>query len=163
MKCPYLQLVSFNVIKKLKKCKAVDWILYCLMKDIMFVVGISFQENRCSWEWVHMSGLKYKPTVMVVSCMNKNISEEEKCGPVFAKLLGCSSAAAAPCACRMLNTSGGCACIPSPCECKELPGAVVRHCWRHLPVFPCSCSRKSWGERLKCCETSDTVNVCLEE
>lgn len=87
MKCPYLQLVSFNVIKNLKKCKAVDRIRYCLMKDIIFVVGISFQENRCSWEWVHMSGLKYKPTVMVVSCMNKNISEEEKCGPVFPKRL----------------------------------------------------------------------------
>lgn len=50
MKCPYLQHVSFHVIKKLKKCEAEDWILYCLMNDVMFVVGISFQENRCSWE-----------------------------------------------------------------------------------------------------------------
>lgn len=42
MKCPYLQHVSFHVIKKLEKCEAEDWILYCLMNDVMFVVGISF-------------------------------------------------------------------------------------------------------------------------
>lgn len=33
----------------------------------------------------YMSGLKCKHTVVVLSCMNTNLLEEEKYGPVFPK------------------------------------------------------------------------------
>lgn len=154
MKCPYLQHPSFHVMNKLNMCKAVDWIICCLMKGVTFLVGISYQENRCIWERVNTSSLKYKHTVMVLSCTNKSVLEEEKYGPAFQKSV--SGAAAqeqhlVPAGCQTFWVL----CIHSSrwWGSPEAPGCLswLLH------------SSKSWGERLKCCETSDIVNVCLNE
>lgn len=135
------------------------------MKDVMFL-GISFQETKCSWEWVHTSNLKYKTTEL--SCTNKNVLEEEKLDQYFQKNLSAIIAARqqnfVPGGCRTppgaRGCRGRCGRIP-PRDCGELPGAAARHSVKNLAAFPWLLhSSKSWGERFRSTVRSQIFLMC---
>lgn len=134
--------------------KAGDWILYLLMKDVTFV-GVSFQETKCSWEWVRMSNLKYKPTR---SLLWYSVAQVRTCrrkwsvGQYFQTNPGGVAAE------RQSSVPGGCRTSPAACSCcrcipasgcQGSPGLERGTALKTWPHFPGSCTVVSHTETFR--------------